>query len=255
MCCSRLSLLRNAVDLNNKATELIADAEYDEAITTLSAALLQVKHAIRSPSNDDDYWTDKASTISTTAPLRFRLEDEHSSSRTLQSSPHDHADAEDDEWYLYRYPLQISNDAADNLGTADYIEVVSFAGVYNLALCHHIQALSPTLKKDSMHLRLQRATSFYEHSQKLLSNNPAIMDPDMIHSLVITNNLGHAHYHRGNTTNGQLCFQQLLNAILYISDNVGSENLVASSDKARWDGFMVNIMQHLIAKMSHAAAA
>lgn len=249
MSCSKESILGNAKHLNNKATDLIVEGDYQQGITTLSAALVQLKHAIRCSDDQNFAVTDASSSSSSSSmqgqsPLSFS----HPTRSDLIN---------EDEWYLYRHPVQITT--LHGLDMAQCIEVISFAGIYNLGLCHHLQALKPDISTyHQQQGRLQRATSFYEHSQKLLSNNQDILDPDMIHSLVITNNLGHAHYHRGNESFGKLCFQQLLSAILYItadSQHGVDSNIVANADKDRWDGFMANIMQHLIGKTSHAAAA
>jgi tetratricopeptide (TPR) repeat protein len=259
MCYSKSSsLLRNALHLNNQATVQIADGEYDGAVSTLSAALVQLKQSIRyyESSSGDSTENDSSSNNHGKCLLRFLMEDDSPEVTLKEASLED-----EDEWYIYRYPVQIKDAAADLKNHSDALSLISFAGIYNLGLCHHLQAISPTLTGDcsSRQLRLQRATAFYEQAQKLLcsnQDNTSFFDPDMIHSLVIANNLGHAYYFLGNETTGKMCFQRLLNAILYISHNSnGSEDMIAS-DKNRWDGFMVNIMQLLIGKkISHAAAA
>ncbi len=245
----RPTFLRNALHMSNKAAVHISTGEYEQAVSTLSSALMQLKDAIRCPSEDDAETKDS---ITKSQPLRFLMDDD------CNSLDNDHWRSrlqdrnEDEEWYLHRYPVQVSESC--DFESSDCIQLLSYAGIYNLGLCHHLQALSPNPTRELQQQRLRRAASFYEHAQRLISSNLESMDPDMIQSLVIANNLGHAHYLMGNETTSKLCFQQLLNTIMYISDHDGSENLVAL-DKDRWNGFMVNIMQHLIGKTCAAAAA
>lgn len=275
MSCSQPSLLRNALHLNNQGSVLIADGEYDEAVSTLSAALVQLKQAIRirapapptTSNSDGDSDGDDGSapmmceddeTASQRGALLRFLNDEEDNSPSALLEQHE------SEWYLYPNAVHVNEDAvlltphtSTTIDTATIIELISFASIYNLGLCHHLQALAPTLE-GSKQVRLQRAAAFYEHAQNLLATNEEVFDPDLAHSLTITNNLGHAHYFMGNETTGKMCFQHLLNAIMYISDNnnkSGGSSTLTTSDKNRWDGFMVNIMQHLIGKVSHAAAA
>lgn len=243
MSSSRPAILQNALHMNNKAASLIANGDYEPAVSTLSSALTQLKDAIRCPTEDSDV---PLYALARGKPHHFLLDDDKSMDDELRSRLQD-----GDDWYLYRYPVQVSESC--NLASSDAIQLLSFAGIYNLGLCHHLQALSHD-HRELQQQRLRRAASFYEHAQRLISSNLETMDPDMIQSLVIANNLGHAYYQLGNETTGKMCFQQLLNTIMYLSDNVGSENLVAM-DKDRWDGFMVNIMQHLIGNTSAAAAA
>ena len=247
----RPSYLRTALHLNNKAAVQIIKSEYEQAISTLSSALMSLKDAIRLPC-DDSVALDETP-LPKGRPLNFLIDDYNTMADDLRSSLQDRLDVEQD-WYLYRYPVQVSSESC-NFKSTDCIQLLSFAGIYNLGLCHHLQALVVSHAQHELHRqRLTRAASFYEHAQRLISSDLESMDPDMIHSLVIANNLGHAHFLMGNETNGKMCFQQLLNTIMYLSDNVGSENLVAL-DKDRWDGFMVNIIQHVIGRTSAAAAA
>lgn len=250
----RPSYLRNALHLNNAAADHIVNGEYEQAVSTLSSALANLKDAIRFPSQD---CVGLKQAFPTERPLNFLIDDNCNTPRMADNlrSRLQHRLEDEQDWYLYRYPIQVSSSVSCNYGSStDCIQLLSFAGIYNLGLCHHLQALVSHSRQDLHRQRLTRAASFYEHAQRLVSSDQESMDPDMVHSLVIANNLGHAHFLMGNETNGKMCFQQLLNTIMYLSDNVGSENLVAM-DKDRWDGFMVNIIQHVIGRTSAAAAA
>ena len=254
----RSSYLRNALHLINVAAGQIVNGTYEQAVSTLSSALTNLKEdaAIRFPYPD---CAELKQAFSTERPLIFLIDDTTCNiprmADDLVRSTTRLEEAEQD-WYLYRYPIQVSSESC-NFGSTDHcVHLLSFAGIYNLGLCHHLQAHGCQDLHRQQRLTT-RAASFYEHAQRLVSSELESMDPDMIHSLVIANNLGHAHFLMGNETHGKMCFQQLLNTIMYLSeDNVRSENLVAiMDDKDRWEGFMVNILQHVIGRTSAAAAA
>jgi tetratricopeptide (TPR) repeat protein len=260
ICSSRPSLLNNALHLNNQASLQIAKGKYDDAILTMSAALVQLKQSIRCLSSTDD----TAEKASSSPPshgqgllLHFLMDDCASDDiQNLGASLLEDRVEDGDDWYLSRHPVQIGD--ISQLDSTEITELVSFAAIFNLGLCYHLQAISlEASTKESQKSRFQRAAAFYEHAQKQLSTQQATIDPHMIHSLVIANNLGHAYYFLGNEYTGKLCFQRLLNVIIYISDHrSGSEHLIVWSDQRRWDGFMGNIMrQHLISNSPHASAA
>ena len=253
---TRPSLLCGALQLNNQATALIAKGSYEEAASTLAAALVQLRQALRgSPSVGDDCPMSAESCSQREERegcLRFHMHDSTSQDFEMSVSLKD--DLGEDEWYLHRYPIQVA-EATGLDSTSDIAELISFAAIYNLGLSHHLHAISLTLTNDRMRqVRLQRATAFYEHAQRLLAGNQNAFDPNMIFDLVIANNLGNAHYNLGNDSTGELYFQRSMNTLLHISQNRGSET-VMNCDENRWDGFMENIMHHLIGKISHAAAA
>ena len=219
--------LRHALHLNNRAARLISkEEEYAQAISILSASLVQVKQAIRSGGE-----TDQEAAVPALAGQHVML--------CFEAASHKMEVEGDEVSYLCRDPLLINEDIA-GINKMEAIELVSFACIYNLGLCYHSQGMA--MNGDP--IRLRRSISFYEHAQRMLENHPTLM----IQSLVLSNNMGHAHCLLGNETIAKSFFQRLLSAMIYLSHNV-SENTMC------WDGFMMNIMQHLLGESHHAPAA
>ena len=290
------SLLCSALHLNNQAATHIVDGGYENAVSILTAALVQLKQTAAWASSGEDCHLIREMAASPRAPpttplIQFLIKDSHSSSRGINFG-----ESSQDGWYLHRHPIQlISTTCYEIQPTSDIIELISFAAIYNMGLCHHLQAISlSTLTIDSSRqhqvLCLTRATAFYEHAQRLLlaitttnttttaagnhqeNANTAKSNPlDSINNnnhmmttrafLGIANNLGHAHYVLGNERYGKLWFQRLWNAIRYLSsehdnnNNNSESETIQSNDKNLWGGLLENITLYFIGTTSHAPAA
>jgi hypothetical protein len=156
-----------------------------------------------------------------------------------------------DKCFLYKHPVQVftnSDDTSDEL-----VEVVlSYAIIYNLALCHHLRAISEN--SSSIHEgSVKRAIALYKHAQKLLMS-PS-MKLDVLHTLAIVNNLGHAYHLLHKETTAKLCFRRLLKAIMVISENDQSHPRLQARNRLPLDGFLSNVMSLLMVSSSAAPAA
>eukprot|EP00934_Nitzschia_sp_Nitz4_P009255 Nitzschia sp. Nitz4//scaffold26_size159584//1781//2503//NITZ4_002460-RA/size159584-processed-gene-0.215-mRNA-1//-1//CDS//3329544989//9245//frame0 len=240
MSCPSESLLSNAIHLNNEASRIIDEAsQYEEAISMLSASLVQLKQAIRQgclPAKE-------VFLPSGAEQLRF-LGNTSCECVTKSRSEND--------WYLYEHPIQICANAT--IGTPQQVEVVTYAVIFNLGLCHHVQAFAAS-NAGSRYELLQRAASFYSHAQRLTASNTAVFQVDLNHALVVANNLGHCHHFLNDEGLSKQCFQRLLNVIMFIQESGSEGREILSRDEDRLDGFMVNIMHHLAGANNCAPAA
>jgi hypothetical protein len=149
-------------------------------------------------------------------------------------------------YFLYKNPVQVF---AKVSASPSVVEILTYAIVYNLALCHHLEAISkPSDEKDNT-MNLQRAIVFYNHAQRLNLRQKL----DILHSLAISNNLGHAHHFLHNEPTAQLCFLRLLNAIVYLSESGQEGHQILAKNGFCLDGFLTNVV-YLIGSSAAPAA-
>jgi hypothetical protein len=209
------SRLYVAIHLNNVAALQISQGEYSVAAATPSTALVTLKDGVKiiqksghcSPTTREEGTTTNSNEDS---PLHFvASQQQHDSPSTTNNNTTttNNKSKVRDEWYLYEDPVQVCADKV--LPSSDCIEIISYATIYNLGLCHHLEAQQ--FNSDStMHLRyLQRAVFFYSHAQKLMVS-ANLHDMVMIHSLVLANNSGNAYHFLNNKPASKLWLQRLL---------------------------------------------
>jgi hypothetical protein len=252
------SRLPVAIHLNNDAAFQISQGEYSGVAATLLTALVTLKEGVKIIKKSGHCSTsrDEGTTTNTdegTSPLHFvasQQQDDPPSITNNNSTNDSNKSKESDDWYLYEDPVRVC--AEKVLPSIDCIEIISYAIIYNLGLCHHLEAQFNS--ESTTHLRhLQKAVSFYNHAQKLMSSR-SLHGVGMIHSMVVANNSGHAHHFLNNEPSSKLCLQRLLNAIVLITDSGQQGRQTVSNNEVCFDGFLTNIM-HLVGFCSAAAAA
>jgi hypothetical protein len=244
-----------AIHLNNGAAFLISQGEYSGAAATLLTALVTLKEGVKiikesgdcSPSSREEGITTNAKDGS---PLHFVASQQQHDPPSTNNNNKSKSKVSDD-WYLYEDPVRVCAEKA--LPSSDCIEIVSYAIIYNLGLCHHLEAQQFN-SESAAHLRhLQKAVSFYSHAQKLMAS-ASLQDVGIIHSLVVANNSGHAHHFLSNEPSSRVCLQRLLNAIVLITGSGQQGRQIVSNNERCFDGFLTNIM-HLVGFCSAAAVA
>ena len=151
------------------------------------------------------------------------------------------------DWYVSRYPVRI--DSHNILEYPNFVGTISYALIYNLALCHHLEAIallsnsieSPASKPKAA---LCRAIAFYKQAQRIIrqDNLPIGVMP----LLVIMNNLGHAFHLLSKDSSAKWCFHNLWSGMLSIPEDDRQrmdDELVGGGLDQLWDGFMVNIVR------------
>lgn len=231
---------------NNEAACHIHSGEYSKAIISLSSALVTIRDGPLLRPGDDD--GEEAATHTTT-PCHFQK-------REAETSPLEECTQLDDRgvmtsdtdecYFLCRAPVRVFSKVATS-------QAVAYAIIYNLALCHHLEALSSKLDQDDDRraLNLQRATVFYNHAQGLNFQHKL----DILHSLTISNNLGHAHHFLNNHLTADQCFERLLNAIVFISESGQDCRQILETNGFCLEGFLINVTHLIIGSSVTAAAA
>jgi tetratricopeptide (TPR) repeat protein len=222
--------------LNKRGVFQINEGSYDDAVTTLTKALKTVKLAMPIDTSLDDTTCSNAESPSNDFHCEFVSKTGRSSflvrsienGRICQSS-------------IFRDPIHISG----SLSVLESFERLSYVVLYNLALAYHLKATEEPVQRLQI-FNLQKALRLYEHAHHVLMNQDH--DMSLLHTMAITNNLGHIHHVLGDEDRAGLCFQHLLSTIIYMVDYGEAEEIKP------FDGFFRNAMT-VIAKSSSAPAA
>jgi hypothetical protein len=232
-----------AVTLNNEATLLMKNGDYSQATVTLSSALVAMRTGIR---NATFPVAASPSAFSNIYQPGFHFIPRHTASIPT-------GDLECGDWFLYEDAVAINSKHA--FASEKSVEIVAYAIIYNLGLCHHLQAVDALIKASRgkhattitasssfSQSSLHRAVALYTQAQKLLVAHGLDNLQEMIHIMAITNNLGHAHHFLHNEPSAKICFERLLHAIMYISESGEQGQRVLMSHEPCFDGFLRNIM-------------
>jgi hypothetical protein len=264
-----------AQKLSNRASFLIMTKSYDESIVLLTRALKQLERDNslnkRSAScscencNEELYFNMSEKEELCAAKKRNKAlccdEDREINveecSHTTQVQRDLAACSETQHGFVHRFPLLIPKCCIEE--ACDIGFTLSWIILYNLALAHHLKAVSmddPTCEcgsrsnKSKMGI-LKQALRLYELAYQLHVDHIRVpklhagthekeQDRRMIDSLrftmIISNNLGEIHREAGNMTKHRMCLQHLLSAIMYMVD----KNIVAL-DSSEMDGFYRNV--------------
>jgi tetratricopeptide (TPR) repeat protein len=220
--------------LSNEGVSLIENGLYDEAIAAFSKGLVLVKQVLALQGDDT---LDEAATDGMV-----------NSAEPVSQSPlchfHEMQEREEvpsDDPFTFRAPIFIPSHATDRTSFAYFLKT-SFILLYNIALTHHLSALSgdDTLK------RLRKALSLYELAYTIQMT--ADIQLTALQTMAIVNNLGQIHTLLEDEEKSWQCFSHLLSSILFLID-CGDRHSVE-----QMDGFIANVM-YLILKGSAPAAA
>jgi hypothetical protein len=246
---SSRSIPAAVVEINNQAALEIENGSYQTAAGMLSSALSTMRDFVLE--NIDSSQADNEEVVATSSDqsLCFFLSSEVAST----PSPLRHricgtnleiARGDEHLRFVFREPIRISSKAAISMKS---FEILSYAMIYNFALLHHLQA-----SDNSVSSGLQRAVSLYEYAQKLLVSSE--LNIGLLHTLAIANNLGHAHHYLNHEPTAKLCFQRLLEGIMYATESGDAGKALGRRDLPALDGFFRNVMP-LIAEFPAAPAA
>jgi hypothetical protein len=230
-------------NLNNKAAGHIRNGEYSRALIILSSSLAMLKDGVLRNEISAPHMEPGDSLLSG-PPCNFLERETEDSFEPTRVVATDRVTTEMDEYFLYKNPVEVFAKFADS---PSIVAILTYAIVYNLALCHHLEAIS-TDEKDNT-TNLQRAIVFYNNAQRLNLSYKL----DILHSLAISNNMGHAHHFLHNEPTAQLCFLRLLNAIVYLSEGGQEGRQILANNRICLKGFLTNAF-YLIGSFSAAAA-
>ena len=213
---------------NNEGVSLIENGLYDEAISEFSKGLTLVKNILALQGDDDQ--ADEAGTSaepeSQSPSYHFHKMQEPKVTKKFE----DQEEFLSDETFIFRAPLYIQSRVIDHTSFTYYYVESSFMLLYNLAITHHLSALSG---KDTQK-RLQKALKLYELAYTLQMTEDIQLT--VLHTMAIVNNVGLIHAALQDEVKSRQCFQHLLSSIMFLHE-CGDRDSVEQID-----GFIANVM-------------
>jgi tetratricopeptide (TPR) repeat protein len=225
---------------NNEGVTLIESGLYDEAISEFSKGLTLVKKILALQGDDDE-----ADEAETSAEPESQSPSYHFHKMQEPKATNECGDQEEflsDETFIFRAPLYIQSRVTDHTSFTYYLES-SFMLLYNLALTHHLSALSG---KDTQK-RLQKALGLYEFAYTIQTTEDIQLT--VLQTMAIANNMGQIHAALDDEVKSRQCFQHLLSSIMFVND-CGERDSVE-----QMDGFIANVMPLILMGASAPAAA
>jgi hypothetical protein len=228
---------------NNDGVRLIESGFYGEAISEFSKGLTLVKQVL-ALQGDDDEADEGAASDSMKTSTEPASHSPTCQFHKMQKPNVTKGFLSDDKPFIFRAPIIIPSHTADHTSFTYYVKS-SFMLLYNLALTHHLSALSG---KDTQK-RLQKALGLYEFAYTIQTIEDIQLT--VLQKMAIANNMGQIHAALDDTEKSRQCFQHLLSSIMFVHECGGDRDTVE-----QLDGFIANVMFLILTGSSaHAAAA
>jgi tetratricopeptide (TPR) repeat protein len=219
---------------NNEGVILIESGLYNEAITEFSKGLTMVQQVLALQGNDSI--TEPAS-HSSSCHFHFKMQEPKATNELVGQE-----EVLGNEPFIFRAPLYIESRATDHTSFTHYVKS-SFMLLYNLALTHHLSALSG----DNTQKRLQKALKLYELAYTIQLTEDIQLS--ILQTMAIVNNLGQIHTALQDEEKARMCFKHLLSSIMFVHDYGDRGSL------EQMDGFIANVMPLILLGSSSPAAA
>ena len=245
--------IRRLTDYINRGASLIQFRKYENACSYLSMALSMSKELINVENEieEDSCREGRDSSLIYNIDFGKCVLPGHADHVSLKESapPRQYGVEFSDlrlEEYLYEHPICVSE---HNIGDSSRQEcvVLSSIAMFNLALAHHLRALTSSERHEprSKSLLLEKSSRLYGLAYQILMNES--IDCGILFMMVIVNNLAQIHKALGHQEVANGYFQHLLSSLVYMTE-YGFNDLEAI------ECFLRSI-SHLILRSSAAAAA
>jgi tetratricopeptide (TPR) repeat protein len=229
---------------NNEGVSLIESGRFDEAIIEFSKGLTLVKQILALQGDDQadeaasDSMDTSAEPSSHSPSYHFHKMQEPKAITECEGQEEVVGNAP----FIFRAPICIQSHPFDHMSFKYYVES-SFMLLYNLALTHHLSALSG----NNSQKRLRKALSLYELAYTIQMTEDIQLT--VLQTMAIINNLGQIHTALGDEEKSRQCFQHLLSSIMFLND-CGDRDSVE-----QMDGFIASVMPLILMGSSAPAAA
>ena len=143
---------------------------------------------------------------------------------------------------IFLNPIKIPTNGSLSVPSKKVHKTLSLITMFNLAICHHRNAIENNMDKTY----LRKALQLYELAYSIQVQGG--IDMTLTPTMIIMSNVGHIHDVLGNDDNAKQCFQHLLSTLMFLIE-AGERDRVWE-----FDGFFNNIMQTIYANSPAAAA-
>ena len=266
--CSTEDLI---LELNGSATALLATGDYLRAKSILTDALRLLKFVLASSSAGGPCL--RSSSIDPRITCVFATQSYTRRDCTELMMDCESSDDEDDlkndagSFICQQYiELHVPHDCKQGCieQESEILEfsegcTLSYAIVYNLALCQHLIGIECAGRHEASHVARsswEQALQLYKHALQLLTGNENCVDQDHAHVsyLVILNNMGSIQECLGNGSQATYSFNLLFGAIIYYN-TTGRIPEDHTQLRAVMKGFLSNILPSRSGTYNNAPAA
>ena len=237
--------LHQSLELNNEGARLICKGQYDRAVSTFSKALSTVKQMVADQNSiagnrdqEDTAMLDSTSAYSSETISCMEAAESSSSPEEANS-----CEDESSHCFIFRKPLVMTLLDADECGDRTTVAKLSAIIMFNMALSHHLSALTHHKNTTQLHAALV----LYEHAYVLLQNEQ--VDICVLYNLALSNNLGQVLKEMKHQPEARQCFEQLLSILLCLVEHCDDE------EKARLEGFFRSASPCILGSNTKAAPA
>ena len=237
--------LHQSLELNNEGARLICKGQYDRAVSTFSKALSTVKQMVADQNSiagnrdqEDTAMLDSTSAYSSETISCMEAAESSSSPEEANS-----CEDESSHCFIFRKPLVMTLLDADECGDRTTVAKLSAIIMFNMALSHHLSALTHHKNATQLHAALV----LYEHAYVLLQNEE--VDICVLYNLALSNNLGQVLKEMKHQPEARQCFEQLLSILLCLVEHCDDE------EKARLEGFFRSASPCMLGSNTKAAPA
>jgi hypothetical protein len=211
-----------AIQQNNSAVSLIADGDYDAAISGLSSALKTCKQIMGEADEHNQ-------------PVKTSLDQCMAQSPATQAKA---SNEDENDQYMYRQPIHIPLSIESNYQASIMVSVMI---IFNLALAHQLSAVGNNKKQS----KLGKAAKLYELCFSLQRDEH--FENNVLFTMATVNNLGIIHHKLNDGETANKCFEYLLSTLMFLID-------CGEGDACELDGFLRNVSILISAPCSAAAA-
>ena len=231
-----MTLMNETTALNNVGVGHIDAGDFENAISSLTAALKSSKEIASSSNhlsdrNQNDERSDEGESYNLDRFLArqklFRKETEDAKS--------------DDELFVFQSAVRLPT--CQNHTYDSQLTLVSIAIIFNMALAHHLCGLKSNDKKSTLMLR--KAIKLYEFCLKLQKYRTS----SKVFTLAAVNNMGQIYHVLGERQQSKECFQHLLSTLVSLLD---SNQISAITE---YEEFYYNALTLVMPNCSVVAAA
>jgi tetratricopeptide (TPR) repeat protein len=234
MSRSWLQLLQK---LNNDGVSLMQNARYEEANVAFAKSLGIAKVKLQRFERTEEDLPDSS---------RYCYENDFEYDMVdLQNRPLFNS-------FVFSTPLKIVRMLElERVGCSNCFSKVSFVIVFNLALSHHLSAMSNSdpLKREES---LQKSLRLYEVAHEI--HGKEYCNQTHFEIIMVVNNIAEIQREVRNESKAQKCYEQLLEMVMFLLVDQGYEESGDGMMK-QLDGVIFNVQQIVLKKVMVAAAA
>lgn len=233
-----------ATSLNNEGISQLEAGNHEAAAASFSKGLAMVKQALSSIDweNASSNPVQQTQTLSEEPVCQFCKLQQEDEDHDIDDIENEEQDLSSQEGFVFKDPIMVLPQANERPSYAFYVKL-SFIQLYNLALTHHLCALT----RPNPQPFFRKALSLYELAYTIHVSED--VELTILQSMAIVNNLGQLHRKLNDLDKSKQCFENLLTTLMFVKDcgEQDSQHMLS--------GFLSNVMSLILCGPKPAAAA